>query len=109
MRAWDFGIHRMLGLAVALGFLAVGSTANAASTAFDLSSAAGPGQVRVTLDDGVMPGALKITAEIIGAHEIYSESRPLMGRQPFEIRLGQRRPELILKPDLGGIEYRLLA
>ena len=66
MRAWDFGIQRMLGLVVGLGILAVGSTATAASTAFDLSSSDGPGQVRVTLDDGVMPGAVKITAEIIG-------------------------------------------
>ena len=66
MRVRDFGFHRMLGLVVGLGILAVGSTATAASTAFDLSAGAGGGQLRVTLDDGVMPGAVKITAEIIG-------------------------------------------
>lgn len=68
MRAGIVGsFHRIVGgLALGLTVLLAGSTAQAASTAFNLSpSSGGSGLLRVVLDDDVTPGSVKLTASII--------------------------------------------
>ena len=52
-------LHRTLGgLAIGLAMALAASTAQAASTVFNLNSSSGPGQLQIVLDDDVIPGAV---------------------------------------------------